>query len=167
MSRLFSFLRQEIMWGQVVGIAFVATLLAGFAYTGAQNNGNQLLYILSLVSLAVGGIIVGQRAPRHPFWNGFFYAIFCDLFAAVLLTLYSLGLTGEVPTLGQVGGGILYLSVFILPQSLAGAWMAISFQRIRELGRDADAEKESQKKKESRATTNRAEARKHPPRRRK
>ena len=129
--------RQEIIWGQLLWIALLATLLAGFAYIGSLDSNNQLLSLLALAIMAIGGIVVARRAPSHPFLNALIYGLFCDFFAVGLLSLYNLGIGGIALSFEDAGGALLNLGVFILPQVLAGAFIARTFQRARQMGEDS------------------------------
>ncbi len=137
-----SFLGKEILWGRLAWIALITTLLAGFAFAGSLSSGNRWLYFLALAVVAGGGVVVGNAAPRHPFWNALVYGLFSLLFATGLLFLYALG-SSPTPTGEELGkillGGLIYF-LPLIPQALAGAWIATSFRRLREMGQQVGKE---------------------------
>lgn len=140
MSRVRAFLAGEIRWGRMAWLALVVALLAGFVYTGAVAFQNSLLYYLTLLIYAGGGFFVERFAPRHPFWNALFYCLFCILFTIALLMLNALGATGVI-SLEAMGIALWMAFFFILPQSLVGTWMAVTFRRVREMRQESTRKK--------------------------
>jgi len=127
MKKVFSFLRQEIIWGRLAGIAVVTAALFVLSSGSA-------LGMVGLLGFSVGGIVVGRMASRRPFWNGLFYGLLAIAFTAALLILYTLGNEGRPPSGAGIGGALLYASVLILPQAIVGVGISAVFRRFRDAG---------------------------------
>ncbi|MBN1485850.1 MAG: hypothetical protein JXA37_14140 [Chloroflexia bacterium] len=137
MNRLWTFLAEEILWGLTLGVALLAAILTVFVLGAAQTKGNLLFYTFSLGIVALGGVLVGMRALRHPFWNGLVYGLFCTLWSVALLALSTWGTEGQPPSAPALLGAAFNMVILVLPQALAGAWIASSYRRIRQMGERA------------------------------
>jgi hypothetical protein len=154
-QRSLSFLAREILWGWLAWTGLVLTLLAGLVFAGVLNSDSQFLSILPLVFFAFGGILIGNRARRHPFLNALAGSIFCIGFAIILIVLYTLGAGLPMITAREFGGTVVVLIGFIVPQLLVGAGIAVSFRRIRELGQRVAEDKQSQDQEATRSSQKR------------
>ncbi|MGC8875322.1 MAG: hypothetical protein ACP5SI_12870 [Chloroflexia bacterium] len=127
MKRLGTILSQDIAWGQLAGVAVVTAFVFVLLY-------NQVVGFMALLVFVIGGIYVARSRPRRPYWNAFAYGLLCILFVVGLLLLYLLGKQGQLVIGPEVGGMMLFLSLSILPQTMVGALIGVSFQRIRGTG---------------------------------
>lgn len=127
MKRLGTILFQQIPWGRLAGIAVVTAFVFVLLY-------NQFVGFMALLVFVIGGIWVSRSETRRPFWNAFAYGLLSILFVVALLLLYLLGEQGQLVIGPQTAGMILFLSLSILPQTMVGALIGVSFQRIRATG---------------------------------
>ncbi len=118
---------EEIPWGRLAGTAVVTAFVFVLLY-------NQVVGFMALLVFVIGGIMVSRSEARRPFWNAFVYGLLSILFVVGLLLLYLLGEQGELVIGPETAGLILFLSLSILPQTMVGALIGVSFRRIRATG---------------------------------
>ncbi len=138
MRRVVTFLTEDVPWSRVLGIALAAALLSFLV--------PETMRTLVLVgAFPVGAILVAQAGTKHPYRNALLYGILGVIFVEVLYFLIILGETKQAMTWEEVKA-TAYVAVWIIPQSLAGAWVSTSFRRAREVG-EQRAQAEAAKRK--------------------
>jgi hypothetical protein len=140
--RALLFLAREIQWGWLAGMALLLTMLAGIVLTGAFNSGSPFLLVLALVLFAFGGILIGNRARRHPFLNALAGSVLCVSFGTIIVVLYNLGAGFPIRTTEELGGTVVILVVFVVPQLVVGAAIAVFYRYVRGLAQRIAEDKE-------------------------
>jgi len=135
--RIVTFLAKEITWGRLALMALVCALLVMIVLPFSGN----LVSMVPLLILSIGGILVERSAPEHPYLNSLVFAILGILFTLLMNILSFMGAVQRLPTLLEMSG-LIYLFIFI-PQALLGTWIGVTIRRVREM-REA-AKKEGEK----------------------
>ncbi len=137
MRRVVTFLTEDVPWSRVLGIALGAAFLSFLV--------PETMRTLILVgAFPVGAILVAQAGTKHPYRNALLYGISGVIFVEMLYFLVILGEMKRAMTWEEVQA-TAYVAVWIIPQSLAGAWVSTSFRRAREVG-EQRAQAEAAKK---------------------
>lgn len=133
MRKVLLFLRQEILWGKMAGIAAVAAL----ASLLLEDASGALAFLqgFSLFVFAVAGMFVYRSAKRHPFWNALVCAFFAALFYLLLYQMAWLGEHDALRPLAEIAPWLPYMGILITVETFVGTGVFYLARRFAERAR--------------------------------
>lgn len=142
MRRLLLFLRREILWSKMAGIAAVAAL----ASLLLEDTSGALAFLqgFSLFVFAVAGMFVYRSARRHPFWNALVCAFFAALFYLLLYQMAWLGEHDALRPLAEIALWLPYMVILITVEMFVGTGVFYLARRFAERARAQQGEQKQE-----------------------